>query len=250
MEIGTHELRICTDATDTHRFRSVLINCNRANPRFILCLLLLACLNGNAYAQDAPESRDELWPEVDLYVTLNPEWRLFFLANLSRERETNIDREAQVGAHADYFVNQHLALRSGYRYGFSLEGDEPFQEHRTLFEQTFRVTIPWKILLSDRNREELRWVDGSFSARYRNRLQLERDFDIGDIQFTGYGSAELYYDSRYDMFNRNRFVFGFVLPFSKHIGLDLFYARQNDSRSQPNHVNAIGIILVLTMRNR
>ncbi len=250
MEIGTNEPRICTDATDTHRFRSVLLRCNRANPRFILCLLLLACLNGNAIAQDAPETQDELWPEVDLYVTLNLKWRLFFLANVARERETDIDREAQVGANADYLVNKHLVIRSGYRYGFSLDDDEPYQEQRIIFEQTFRVTIPWKILLSDRNRQELRWVNGSFSARYRNRLQLERDFAIKYIKFTAYGSAEAYYDFRYDTFNRTRFEGGVVLPLRKSIDLDIYYARQNDSRSTPNHVNAIGITLVFTLRNR
>jgi Protein of unknown function (DUF2490) len=218
--------------------------------RIVVCLLLLGCLGGKAVAQDEPETRDELWPEVDLFVMLNPVWRLFFLANITQERETNIDREGQVGANVDYFYNKYLVFRSGYRYGFSLQEDEPFQEQRILFEQTIRLAIPWKILMSDRNREELRWVDGSFSVRYRNRLMLERDFIISDFRFTGYGSAEVYYDSRYDTFNRNRFVFGVVLPLSKHFGLDLNYARQNDSRSEPNHVNAIGIILVLTLRNR
>jgi Protein of unknown function (DUF2490) len=218
--------------------------------RIIVCLLLLGCLGGKAVAQDGPETRDELWPEVDLFVMLNPVWRLFFLANITQERETNIDNEGQVGANVDYFFNKYLIFRTGYRYGFSLQDDEPFQEQRILFEQTIRLAIPWKILMRDRNRQELRWVNGTFSVRYRNRLMLERDFIIADFRFTGYGSAEVYYDSRYDTFNRNRFIFGVVLPLSKHFSLDLNYARQNDSRSEPNHVNAIGIILVLTLRNR
>jgi hypothetical protein len=218
--------------------------------RFIFCVFLLICLSGQAAAQDGPDTRNELWPEVDLFVSLNPVWRLFFLANIARERETNIDREGQVGAHVDYFFNKYLVFRSGYRYGFSMVEDEPFQEHRILFEQTIRLPILWKMLLSDRNRQDLRWVDGSFSARYRNRLMLERDFSLADLRFTGYGSAEVYYDSRFDTFNRNRFVFGVVLTLSKHFGLDINYARQNDSRSKPYHVNAIGVILVFTLRNR
>jgi hypothetical protein len=215
--------------------------------RVIICLLLLGCLSGQAVAQDGPETRNELWPEVDLFIYLNPKWRLFLMATLSQERETNIDLEGQTGVHIDHFFNKYLVFRAGYRYGFSLVEDDPFQEHRILFEQTIRVPFMWKILLSDRNRQDLRWVDGEFSARYRNRLMLERDFGIGNFRFTGYGSAEVYYDSRFDTFNRNRFIFGVAFPVTNRFGLDLNYARQNDSRSQPNHVNAIGIILVFTM---
>jgi hypothetical protein len=109
------------------------------------------------------------------------------------------------------------------------------------------VPILWKVFLSDRNRQDLRWVDGEFSARYRNRLMLERDFSIGDFRFTGYGSAEVYYDSRFDTFNRNRFIFGIAFPVTNCFGLDLSYARQNDSRSKPYHVKAVGIILVFTI---
>jgi Protein of unknown function (DUF2490) len=79
---------------------------------------------------------------------------------------------------------------------------------------------------------------------------LERDFGIRNFRFTGYGSAEIYYDSRFDTFNRNRFVIGTTFPVNKHFALDLSYARQNDSRSQPNHVNAIGVVLVFTLRNK
>jgi Protein of unknown function (DUF2490) len=218
--------------------------------RVIICLLLLSCLGGSALSQDEPTTRNELWPEVDLYINLNPKWRLLFLGNISQERETNIDLEGQVGAHVDYFFNKYLVFRTGYRYGFSLVEDDPFEEHRILFEQTIRVPIPWKIPLSDRNRQDLRWVDGNFSARYRNRLMLERDFGVGNYKFTGYASAEVYYDSRFDTFNRNRFVFGTTFPVTRHFALDLSYARQNDSRSQPNHVNAIGVVLVFTLGNR
>jgi hypothetical protein len=227
-----------------------MVNGEPVELRIIICLLLLTCLSGSALAQDEPTTRDEAWPEVDLYINLNPKWRLLFLGNISQERETNIDLEGQVGAHVDYFFNKYLVFRTGYRYGFSLIEEDPFQEHRLLFEQTLRVPIPWKILLSDRNREDLRWVDGSFSVRYRNRLMLERDFGIRNFRFTGYGSAEIYYDSRFDTFNRNRFVIGTTFPVNKHFALDLSYARQNDSRSQPNHVNAIGVVLVFTLRNK
>jgi hypothetical protein len=101
--------------------------------RVIICLLLLSCLSGSAVAQDEPTTRNEAWPEVDVFINLNPKWGLLFLGNISQERETNIDFEGQVGAHVDYFLNKHLVFRTGYRYGFSVgrrgavvKGDEGY----------------------------------------------------------------------------------------------------------------------------
>jgi uncharacterized protein DUF2490 len=250
MEAWTNELRICTEATDIHRSQSVFFRRGRANPRLILCLLLLACLEGNAIAQDGSETSDEFWPEVGLYVILNPEWRLYFLANVYEKEETDTDDEAHVGANVDYFYKKHLAFSAGYRYGFSPREGGSYQEQRILFEQTFRTQIPWQVLLSDRNREELRWLSGSFSARYRNRLKLERDFRAGDYKLTGYASAEVFYDTRYDTFNRIRYECGVIWTLSKHFGLGMSYIRQNQSRATPNHVNALGVNLVFTLRNR
>jgi hypothetical protein len=56
------------------------------------------------------------------------------------------------------------------------------------------------LLLIDRNRLDLRWVDGNFSWRCRNRLTLERHFKMGGNRaLTPYASGELFYDSRFDV---------------------------------------------------
>jgi Protein of unknown function (DUF2490) len=230
--------------------------------RFVFACVLAVCFCPRAGAQEADgETKQEFWPEVNVYVGLNAKWRLFFLANTSRSRDTQSGYEGQVGAHVDYFVNDRLSLRAGYRYGFSLAADAPHKEHRVLFEQTVRAPLPGRVLLSDRNREELRVVNGDVSARYRNRATLEREFAVRRYKFTPYAAGEVFYDTRFNVFNRNRLTAGVQLPLGKglspfhehqallprkSLSLDLYFARQNDSRSTPHHVNAVGAVLIYT----
>jgi hypothetical protein len=220
--------------------------------RFVCLVALVAAFSSGAEAQQESETVKQFWPEVDWYVPLNEKFRLFFLATTTKAEETKDNTEGQVGAHIDYHVNRKVNLRTGYRYGFSLGGSDPFKEHRIIFEQTLRQPLPLEVLLSDRNREDLRWVNGEFSARYRNRVTLEREFKVLNRAVTPYGSAEVFYDSRFNTWNRNRLALGAQIAFKrgaplislihpkKQFVLDVYLTRQNDSRSQPSHVKALG----------
>lgn len=230
----------------------------RTLSRGLFCLTLLMTCGPGVAAQATSETRKEFWPEVDVFVELNPKVRLFFLGTITRSRETRANIEGQVGAHVDYFFHPRFFVRGGYRRVTSLGDEEdPYDEHRLILEQTFRLPVPAGLLLSDRNRGDLRWVNGEFSARYRNRLTLEREFKVWERALTPYASGELYYDSRFDTWNRNRYAFGLQIavtrgaPVAKFISpkksmvLDLYFMRQNDSRSQPTHVNALGLTVNL-----
>ena len=125
------------------------------------------------------------------------------------------------------------------------------------FANSSTQPIPLDILVSDRNREEIRIVNGETSARYRNRLTLEREFHIGRFAPVPYGSAEVFYDNRFDTWNRNRLNVGVQIPLKRgfplvslvepkrEVILDLYYSRQNDSRSSPTHIQAVSIAVNL-----
>ena len=227
-----------------------------------LVLFLLVFVMGTARvtAQESA-TRNEFWPEVDVYIKVKPKVRLYLLGTVSKSVEDGELRnaqgfEAQIGAHIDYLPNDHVILRAGYRYGTSVgDSDDPFKEHRLLTEQTLRKMLPGELLLSDRNREDFRFVNGDFSFRYRNRVTIEREFHLFKQRtITPYVSGEIFYDTRYDIWNRNRFAVGIqqslrrgplrrmLLP-ERQVILDLYYMRQNDSRSDIPHVNAIGAAL-------
>lgn len=221
--------------------------------------LLLAALSPVTQAQETTASR-QFWPEVDVYIELKPTIRLNFLGTVSKSVEDGEFRnaqayEAQFGAHLDYIPNEHVILRTGYRFGSSVGDSESFKEHRFLTEQTFRTLLPGGLLLSDRNREDFRFVDGDFSFRYRNRVTVEREFHLFRRRsITPYVSGEIFYDSRYDIWNRNRYAVGIqtslrrgpvrkLLSPKRQVIFDLYFMRQNDSRTDPAHVNALGAAL-------
>jgi hypothetical protein len=80
----------------------------------------------------------------------------------------------------DASKREYLSFRFGYRYSRTLpDRGDPSQEHRPVIELTPRYSLPARLLLIDRNRLDLRWVDGNFSWRCRNRLTLERHFKMG-----------------------------------------------------------------------
>ncbi len=206
-------------------------------------------------------TRNEFWPEIDVYINVKPKVRLYLLGTISKSVEDGEIRnaqgfEAQIGAHVDYIPNDRIILRAGYRFGTSVgDADEPYKEHRLLTEQTLRKLLPGDLLLSDRNREDFRFVNGVFSFRYRNRVSVEREVHLFKGRtITPYVSAEIFYDTRTSAWNRNRLSVGFqqslrrgplrkMLVPKRQVILDLYYMRQNDSRSEIQHVNAIGAAL-------
>ena len=228
----------------------------------ILSLLLFLVLTGTQSARAQENTtKKEFWPEVDVYITVKPKVRLFLLGTVSKSVEDGELRnaqgyEAQIGVHVDYIPNKHVILRTGYRFGSAVgSNDDPFKEHRLLTEQTLRQLLPGDLLLSDRNREDFRFLNGDFSFRYRNRVTLEREVHLFKGRtITPYVSGEVFYDTRYDTWNRNRFAIGIqqslirgplrkmLLP-KRQVILDLYYMRQNDSRSDIQHVHAIGAAL-------
>jgi len=224
-----------------------------------LCLFL-SVVGARSVAAQEPTS-DEFWPEIDIYIHIKPEVRLFFLGTVAKLVEDGEFRNAQgyqgqIGVHVDYIPNNHVILRTGYRRGFAVGNDsDPFSEHRIVTEQTLRKLLPGDVLLSDRNRQDFRFVNGDFSFRYRNRVTIEREFDLfKGLNIIPYASGELSYDTRFNVWNRNALAVGIqqslrrgpirkmLLPISQVI-LDLYFMRINDSRSDIPHVRGIGAAL-------
>lgn len=214
----------------------------------VLCSTVIVC------AQPPSDTRDELWPELNIYVPVKEKYRLVFTGTVSKARETRDSFEGQVGAHVDYLFSKLATFRAGYRYGFSMGSHDHFREHRIVTEQTIRKKLGTSILLSDRNRQDWRWVNGEFSFRYRNRVTAEKEFRLRDRPITPYGSAEIFYDTRFSTFNRYRFAAGvqialrrirsdepLLLILRKERVLDIYYLRQEDTRSEPRPINAIGV---------
>lgn len=207
----------------------------------------------------AQTTQSEWWPEVDTYVKLNDELRLKFAAARATDGSTYNSTDVGAGLEItlkpilrekikrkmeslDEAKRKYLTFGIGYRYYHNL--DKP-SENRVELELTPRYFLPWSILLSDRNRADLRVIRGNFSWRYRNRLTLERSFRIKSFRLIPFARGEVYYDSRYSIWNKNSYAFGAGFPIGKRIELEPYYQHDNDSRASVQHVNALGFTVYL-----
>jgi hypothetical protein len=243
MGIGNHVLKHWTGC----RFKSVAL------------ALLLAVLSSPVASQN---QSFQTWPEIDTYLRLGSDVRASFFASWTKENRQGTD--ADVGPNIDFFLkplvklkritifaldqskDRPLMLRFGYRYMPTTNGPT---ENRGILETTGRYPLVRGVLLSDRNRADLRFIAGEFSWRYRNRLTAERTFSIRSYHLTPYVRAELYYDGNLHKWSRTAETVGLVFPIRKRAEIDSYYEHQNDSSNAPNRqVNAFGIALSVYLR--
>jgi hypothetical protein len=204
---------------------------------------------------------EQVWPEIDTFVKLNDRMRFFFLA--TTVKETRVSTEGEFGPNFDFYLsplskqrmlnkihpdeskNRRLMLRVGYRYIYPYTGNSS-DENRIVLEATGRHLLWGGVLVSDRNRLDLRFRDAGFSWRYRNRVTAEKEFSIGCFKFNPYARGELYYDSRYDKVSRTELTAGSVFPITRRVELEGYFLHQNDTGGTSNRsVNGLGIVINL-----
>jgi hypothetical protein len=127
----------------------------------------------------------------------------------------------------------------GYRY---LQSAGDVRENRIVLETSPRFPLVWKILATDRNRGELRWIDGGPSWRYRNRLTMEREVSARSYAFTPYMRVEGYYDSRFNKWGATAWMAGIVFPIKKHFELEPTFQHMNETGGSANQqVETLGL---------
>lgn len=231
----------------------------RIVPRLAVAVVLSAVLAPVAAAQT---TTTEFWPEIDAYVRLNAATRLFFLAAPVVSRDDRTLSESQLGAHVEIGLapigrakirNLHdpdkmkyLRVRVGYRQSWTNdEAGADLSERRIIAEASIRAFLPGDLLLTLRNRGDLRWLEGEYSWRYRPRLLVERETDLGPVSVVPYASAEVFWDSRYDAWSRARYQIGLAVPVTKWLAPEVYYALQTDWQPTWKDVHAVGLVTTL-----
>jgi len=186
----------------------------------------------------------EFWPEVQVHYWFNDHRsRAIAMGSLSRHRDSNTTYQAEQGLTFEHQFTHSFLGRIGYRHGAALDGG-PSNENRLLAEQIFRLYLPSKVIADYRTREDFRWLESGFSVRLRERLQVQRDVTIDDYTFTPYGSAEVYFDTRYGTFSRYRLTLGINFPIDRHISLEPYVVKQVDWIPTGVITNAVGFIVI------
>ena len=213
-------------------------------------LLIFLCAGAFEVAV-AQSTSDQFWPELDVYYSFNSRLRLDVEASRSTDGASynSIEFGPTLNIFARRFLQPKVTTNNegkknllvfgvGYRY---LAGINQAAENRIELDFTPQASLPWGILVGDRNRFDLRFIDGSgFSWRYRNRLNAQRTFKIHRFVFSPYAQGEVFYSSSAGSWNKTTYQFGADMPFGKRFDLELYYERDNNVGSVPQHVNAFG----------
>jgi len=204
------------------------------------------------------ETQADLAPEVDVFVKVTETTRFFFQTTLTQNTTEN-STNGSVGVHydmtlkpilrrkyreADWERDRYFWIRIGYQYSGNLLTDKGSSiESRGVLEATGRAPMPFKFWVYNRIHVDLRFIEGDYSQRYREKVGIEREVVVGGVTAVPYAEAEFFYDTRFYAWNRQYYQAGAEIALTEHWRVEPYYARQNDYRSSPAHLNRIGLIL-------
>jgi len=208
---------------------------------------------------------DQFLPEVDTYYRVRDNLRLWFQAKGTVE--AGAPQTAEIGPSLDFYLKSRPLLSAitseqnddsksrpvvftiGYRYL-----PYPNSPPTNRMEPVLTVNLPTpkiKTLISDRNRFDLDWTNGSFTWRYRNRLQLQRTWRVGTYHVSPYAMAEFFYESQYSEWADTALYAGCYFPIGKHVEFNPYYEHQNQTGSSPNQqYNQFGLMVNLFFARR
>jgi hypothetical protein len=214
-------------------------------------LVCFACLP--ARAQDA-----QFLPEIDAHLKLTSSVRAYLQAK--DDRDGGDPTQFTLGPSIQFYLkpllrlknitsfdlddakSRALVLETGYRY-ITAPGAPPENRMETI--ATFHLPLKG-FLLSDQNRADLDWKNGSFTWRYEYKLTVERAFSIRSYHLIPYIAAEPYYESLYEKWSTTALYAGCRFPVGKHVVFNPYSEHENNTGKRPNQQqNYIGLALYL-----
>lgn len=210
----------------------------------LCCVLLISVLPMAALAQSDGDIEAEAWPEFDIWIGLDKERknRIYVLSSFANAPEHSYE-ETALGVSWDQRFSKSWSWRAGVRYIGKEVQPPDTDEARGVLDLKWFKELGGGWLLTDRNRVDIRWFKNNdqLSYRYRNRLQLEKPFKVGKATWTGFGSFEMYYDTRFDSWARRRVIAGVSIPIVDWFSIDVFYGQHHESDPKEENAGAIGI---------
>ena len=222
----------------------------------VLALVAALVLSpGVVYAQSGDPV--EFWGELNLFKKVNPTTRLYFVVADTKGKESEFRTVDLAGfvdltlgpqlprrrQKQDWQTRKYLWVRIGYDHIFKAENQtRTAQENRGIVALYGRVHLPGAILFEARPRADLRWIEGSYSTRYRLRFEVNRDFTVLDRVVTPYFQAEYFYDTRYDGWSRDLYQMGAEIGVTGHFRVEPSVVRQLDKLPSPSGLYAVSFV--------
>ena len=203
---------------------------------------MCAAATENVRAQS--ETQTQFFPEVDTFFKLSDSSRLLAVESGTIAPEVS-QENAYVSLGWDQRVTDRFSLRGAYRFQYTW-GEPVQRENRIQLSGDVQFPLAFRLLGDARGMVELRWINGQPSQRYRIRAGLQREVvGIFGKAHTFSGTAEVYYNTTTDAWNYREYTADISTLLSQKASLDVYYQRQDNTRSSPAHVNGIGLVLTL-----
>lgn len=174
-------------------------------------------------------------------VQLKPKMDLVLIGVTRFGRNISRPVNERIGGGVSFKRGKYVTLLPFYLH---VASQPTMNSHSTEDRITLEATIKFpagRFTIGDRNRLEFHLHNPRPNfTQYRNRLQIEHPVELGKVKFTGFVADEVFYDSIAAAWIRNRVYLGMSRKVNKHFTLDLYYVRQNDGRSHPGDINALG----------
>ena len=198
-------------------------------------------------------------PEVDAYLKLNPMLRMYVEAK--DDQDGGDPAQAGIGPSVQLYLkplatlkmmrafdlddakSRFFVLETGYRY---ISAPDTPTTNRMITAATFNYPLKAGFSISDRNRADLDWRNGSFTWRYRNKLTVERTVTIRNFHHIPYVAVEPFYESQLNKWSTTALYVGSLFPVGRHVEFNPYYEHENNTGGKKNlPENAIGLALYL-----
>lgn len=209
----------------------------------IVCLFLFPLLV--AAQTPLPDHDSQFWSEAQLSGTLiKDKVDITFWEFWRHGRDFSFPTDLRTGAGLTFKINKHLTIQPTYLY----LNQRPWTgvknlSHRLLLDVTTKFSLG-KFGFTNRHRYEKQFRHKrADDTQLRERLTIDHPVHIGEVEFKIFASDEIFYSTTFKEVYRNRFAVGVSKTFNPRFSAELFYLRQNDGRSRPGDIHALGTVL-------
>jgi hypothetical protein len=188
-----------------------------------------------------PSNDNQFWNETNVFVPISKRVELNFLQFTRLGNNVSFRSDKRTGMGILIRLHKYYAIQPTYVYQYSHPGqDRKSFSHRLYVDNLIKVPTK-RIVFANRIRfEKILRHSKADAWNFRVRAGIEVPIMRGDHSVSLFANDEIFYDTFFKAWTRNRFIAGVSRKMNSHFTMDVFYQVQNDSYARPGNLKVIG----------